>query len=139
MGRLVWIGLGGMLGTLARYGVSVWCQQRFGGAFPYGTLLVNVAGSLLLAAILQLGLTTDLIGPTLRLALGTGVMGGFTTYSTFNYETLRFFQDRAWLAGAINIGVTLLGCLLGALLGLALASYAAGALGLGAAKGVSGG
>jgi len=134
MGRLIWIGLGGALGTLARYGVGVWSQERFGAAFPFGTLIVNLVGSFLLGAIMQLSLSTDLVGPTVRLTLGTGVMGGFTTYSTFNYETLKFFQDRAWLAGALNVAVTLAGCLVGGLLGVALASYAAAALGLGAAK-----
>jgi CrcB protein len=124
-----------MAGTLARYGVSVWCQQRLGAAFPYGTLIVNFVGSFLLGAIMQLSLTTEVLTPTVRLTLTTGMMGGFTTYSTFNYETLKLFQDRAWLAGAVNVGSTLIGCLAGGLLGIALASYAVAALGLGAAKG----
>jgi CrcB protein len=117
MWRLFLIGLGGALGTLARYGVSIGCQQRFGAAFPYGTLTVNVVGSFFLGAIMHVGLTTDLLSPTMRLALGTGVMGGFTTYSTFNYETLKLFQEGAWLTGIANVLVTLLGGLTAGLLG----------------------
>jgi CrcB protein len=121
MDRWFWIGLGGAAGTLARHGVSLWCQQRFGAGFPYGTLTVNVIGSFLLGVIMQIALTTELLPPTLRLALGTGVMGGFTTYSTFNYEALRFFQDRAWLAGAVYLGATVVGCLVAGVLGMAAA------------------
>jgi CrcB protein len=95
----------------------MWCQQRFGAVFPYGTLAVNVIGSFFLGAIMHVGLTTELLSPTLRLALGTGVMGGFTTYSTFNYETLKLFQEGAWLTGIANVLVTLLGGLTAGLLG----------------------
>lgn len=121
MDRWFWIGLGGAAGTLARYGVSTWCQQRFGVGFPYGTLAVNVIGSFLLGALMQIALTTELLSPTLRLGLGTGVMGGFTTYSSFNQETLRMLQDRAWLAGAVYLGGTVVGCLLAGALGMAAA------------------
>lgn len=121
MDRWFWIGLGGAAGTLARYGVSTWCQQRFGVGFPYGTLAVNVIGSFLLGALMQIALTTELLSPTLRLGLGTGVMGGFTTYSSFNQETLRMLQDRAWLAGAVYLGGTVAGCLLAGALGMAAA------------------
>lgn len=113
MVRLLVIGLGGALGTLARYAVGLWCQRRMGSAFPYGTLAVNVVGSLLLGVVMQLGATTDLLSPTARLALGTGVMGGFTTYSTFNYETLKLLQDRAWLTAGLNMLATTAGCLVG--------------------------
>jgi CrcB protein len=121
MERWFWIGLGGAAGTLARYGLSTWCQERFGPGFPVGTLAVNAIGSFLLGAIMQAALTTDLLSPTLRLALGTGVMGGFTTYSTFNYETLKLIEDRAWAVAASNVAVTLLGCLLAGSLGVAAA------------------
>lgn len=121
MERWFWIGLGGAAGTLARHGLSVWCQQRFGTAFPHGTLAVNVIGSFLLGAIMQAAMTTDLISPTLRLALGTGLMGGFTTYSSFNYETLKLLQDDAWALGALNVVATLLGCLFAGLLGMGAA------------------
>jgi CrcB protein len=119
MARLLWVCLGGAIGTGARYLLSGWLLRLAGPGFPYGTLAVNVIGSFLLGLIMQVSLTTEAIPPTLRLALTTGVMGGFTTYSTFNYETLVFFQEDAWLLGFANSAITFVGCLLAGLLGLA--------------------
>ncbi|WP_437515046.1 fluoride efflux transporter CrcB [Sorangium sp. So ce1099] len=121
MERWFWIGLGGAVGTLARYGLSTWCQQRFGAGFPYGTLAVNVIGSFLLGVILQVAATTELLSPTLRLALSTGVMGGFTTYSSFNYETIKLFEEGAWWVGALNVLVTVAGCMIAGVLGIFVA------------------
>ncbi len=118
MARFLWICLGGALGTGARYLLSGWLAEAWGPGFPVGTLAVNVIGSFLLGLIMQVALTTELIPPTLRLFLSTGIMGGFTTYSTFNYETLRFFQSSAWGLGALNLAVTVLSCLGAGLLGL---------------------
>ena len=106
--RLLWICVGGALGTGARYLLSSWALQQLGPAFPYGTLAVNVIGSFLLGAVMHLGVTTQTISPTARLVLGTGVMGGFTTYSTFNYETLQYLEEDAWLLAALNVLGTLL-------------------------------
>lgn len=113
--------LGGALGTGARHAVSVFCLQTFGPLFPYGTFAVNSIGSLLLGMIMQVAYTTELLSPTWRLILGTGVMGGFTTYSTFNYETLRLIQEKSWALGLLNIAVTVVGCLLSAIVGIAVA------------------
>jgi CrcB protein len=121
MGRFLLICLGGATGTAARYGISVWAREAFGPVFPWGTLIVNVVGSFLLGVIMVLGLNTTLISPTMRLALGTGVMGGFTTYSSFNYETLALLQGRAHRLAALNLAVTLIGCLAAGWLGVALA------------------
>jgi fluoride exporter len=121
MGRLLWISLGGALGTAARYLLSVWLLRALGPAFPYGTLAVNVIGSFLLGAIMQAGLDTTLLSPTTRAVLGTGVMGGFTTYSTFNYETLQYLQEGAWAMAGLNVAATLLVCLAAGALGVALA------------------
>jgi fluoride exporter len=121
MGRLLWISLGGALGTAARYLLSVWLLRALGPAFPYGTLAVNVIGSFLLGAIMQAGLDTTLLSPTTRAMLGTGVMGGFTTYSTFNYETLQYLQEGAWAMAGLNVAATLLVCLAAGALGVALA------------------
>ena len=118
MGRLALISLGGALGTAARYLLSVWLLRALGPAFPYGTLAVNVIGSFLLGVIMQAGLDTTILSPTARVVLGTGVMGGFTTYSTFNYESLRYFDERAWAAGFLNVTVTLFGCFVAGTLGI---------------------
>jgi CrcB protein len=120
MARFLWICLGGALGTGARYLLSGWVLRTAGPGFPYGTLAVNVIGSFLLGLIMQVSLTTDLISPALRLTLTTGVMGGFTTYSTFNYETLQFLQEGSWLFGCMNLGITVVACLAAGLLGVAL-------------------
>lgn len=118
MSRFLWICLGGAAGTGARYLLGGWIARAAGPGFPWGTFAVNAIGSFLLGAILQVALTTDLISPTLRLALTTGVMGGFTTYSTFNYETLQLLRDDAWLLALANLGLTVIGCLVAGALGL---------------------
>ena len=119
MSRLLWICLGGAVGTGARYLISGWALAALGPAFPWGTLAVNAIGSFLLGALMHVGLTTELLSPTLRLALTTGVMGGFTTYSTFNQETLQFARDGALPLAALNVGTTVIICLAAGLLGLA--------------------
>lgn len=99
MARFLWICLGGAIGTGARYLLSGWLLRVAGPGFPYGTLAVNVIGSFLLCLLMQISLAAEPFPPTLRVVLATGVMGGFTTYSAFNYETLRLFQEDAWLLG----------------------------------------
>ena len=123
MGRLALISLGGALGTAARYLLSVWLLRALGPAFPYGTLAVNVIGSFLLGVIMQAGLDTTVLSPTARVVLGTGVMGGFTTYSAFNYETLQYVQQGAWATAALYVVTTLLVCLAAAALGIAAARF----------------
>jgi CrcB protein len=123
-----WIGCGGAAGTIARYLVSGWALDRFGTGFPFGTLAVNVVGSFLLAALMYLGVHAGMLPPTVRLALTTGIMGGFTTYSTFSYETMRYLQDGAWALALLNMAVTVGGCLLACLLGWVAAQWLAGAV-----------
>jgi len=118
MARFLWICLGGAAGTGARYLLSGWLLRVAGPGFPWGTLAVNVIGSFLLGLIMQVALATDLMPLTVRLALTTGVMGGFTTYSTFNYETLQFFQRDEWLLGLANLGGTVVACLAAGVLGV---------------------
>ncbi len=118
MERFLWICLGGAAGTAARYLLSGWLLRVAGPGFPWGTLAVNVLGSFLLGLIMQVAFTTNLLSPTVRLALTTGVMGGFTTYSTFNYETLQYFQQDEWLLGLTNLGVTVAACLTAGVLGV---------------------
>lgn len=116
--RLLWVCLGGALGTGARYVVAVSVLRLLGPAYPWGTLAVNVAGSFLLGALMHVGLATEWLSPTLRLALTTGVMGGFTTYSTFNYETLQYLREGAVGFALLNVAAMLLLCLLAGWLGL---------------------
>lgn len=120
MSRFLWICLGGAAGTGARYLLSGWALTTFGAFFPWGTLAVNVIGSFLLGLIMQIGIATPILSPTLRLTLTTGVMGGFTTYSTFNYETMRYIQDGAWRLAIGNVLATLVVCLAAGFAGVAL-------------------
>jgi CrcB protein len=113
----VWIGVGGAVGSMLRYHLGAIIHARLGQDFPYGTLVINVVGSFLLALLAALGLRGELIGPGLRLALGTGVLGGFTTYSTFNYDTLRLFQSGASGLALLNLAATVIVSLLAGWLG----------------------
>jgi CrcB protein len=126
MTRVLLVGLAGALGTLLRYGVGLWAGKTLGAGFPYGTLIVNVAGCFLIALVSQLALSTTSISPTLKITLTTGFMGGLTTYSSFNYETTSLLRDRGWLAGATNVGCTLVLCFVAGLLGLLTARRFAG-------------
>ena len=126
MGRFLWICLGGAAGTGARYLLSGWLLRALGPGFPWGTLAVNVIGSFLLGLLMQIAIATALLSPTLRLTLTTGVMGGFTTYSTFNYETLQYLQQNEWLAAGTNVAATLLVCLAAGALGVLTGRLLAG-------------
>jgi CrcB protein len=120
MERLAWICLAGAAGTGSRYLIGVWAAQRFGGSFPYGTLIVNLAGCFAIAAIMQAALTLDW-PPTVRMAITAGFLGGMTTYSSFNYETMRLFEDGATPAAIVNAVVTIVGGLVAGGLGLLVA------------------
>ena len=126
MTRLLWICLGGAVGTAGRYLIGDWLMRVAGPAFPWGTLTVNVLGSFLLGLVMQLALSTDWISPTARLTIATGVLGGFTTYSSFNYETLRLLDGGSWLLAGANLAGTVAGCLVAGTLGMALARALAG-------------
>lgn len=120
MERLFWICLAGAAGTAARYLVALWAAQRFGSALPYGTLIVNLVGCFAIALVMHAAMTLGW-SPTLRSALTIGFLGGFTTYSSFNYETTRLFEAGAIGAGAINALVTIAGGLAAGWLGLVCA------------------
>ena len=126
LARLLWISLGGAVGTAARYLVSGWAPRLLGVGFPYGTLIVNVAGSFLIAVLMHVGLRTELMSPTLRLTLTVGVMGGFTTYSSFSYETLQYLQDGAVGLALAYVAVMLVACLAGCGAGFLLARWMVG-------------
>jgi fluoride exporter len=126
VGRFLWICLGGALGTGARYLFSGWIAKHFGSSFPYGTLAVNLVGSLLIGAVMHVSLVTAQLSPDSRVILVIGVLGGFTTYSGFNYETLQYFRDGAWLIGFANVFVMVAGCLAAGIAGLASARWLVG-------------
>jgi len=118
MDRLAWVCLGSALGGGARYLLSLAALRWLGPTFPYGTLTVNVAGSFAVGLLMHVALETSVVPPGVRIFLATGVLGGLTTYSTFNYETLVFASEGDWGLAALNVGATVLGCLVAGVLGI---------------------
>lgn len=115
------LSLAGAVGALCRLVVDGAVRGRYGRRFPYGTLVINVSGSVLLGVLTGLVLFHGAPGPV-RTVLGTGFCGGYTTFSTASFETVRLVQDRRPVAALLNGTGTLLLTLLGAAAGLALAS-----------------
>jgi CrcB protein len=107
--RYLLVMVGGAIGSLLRYLVGAWVQGLLGPAFPWSTLFVNALGSLLIGAVVRLSLEGALSGEA-RLFLAMGLLGGFTTFSSFSYETLALLQDGEALAAlAYALGSLLLG------------------------------
>lgn len=122
--RLLLVLLGGALGSGARYLIGVWMLERYGGAFPWGTLTVNVLGSFFIGLIATVADEWGTIGPQARVFLVVGVLGGFTTFSSFSLETLRLWEQhgsgRALLYVAVSGGVGLAAAVLGVACGRSL-------------------
>ena len=118
LGNFLCVCAGSALGGGLRYGVSLAVGAR---AFPWATLIVNVVGCFLITLILTIAARVTMRA-NLRLFLTTGIMGGLTTYSTFDWETTHFFQTGAPLSAFANIGLTLVACFVAGLLGIALAN-----------------
>jgi len=99
------VGSGGFLGALARYGLSGLVHRQVPlTTFPYGTLLVNLLGCLLIGVVAGYAESRQLFGPEVRAFILIGVLGGFTTFSTFSYETLAMIRDDELLRAAANVG-----------------------------------
>jgi CrcB protein len=115
----VLVAIGGAVGSCLRYWVSLLLGPiTIGQSFPWATLTANVLGSLGLGLIFVLGEDRSLFGSDLRLLLGTGVMGGFTTYSAFNLESIGLLQNGLWGRATLYMGATVLGCLVAGAVGL---------------------
>ncbi|HEY4580180.1 MAG TPA: fluoride efflux transporter CrcB [Candidatus Acidoferrales bacterium] len=118
--RIILLMLLGAAGTLARYGLDGWIQNRLGAAFPAGTLTINVLGCFLLGVIGQYSLTHLSVPPEWRIGMTTGMMGAFTTFSTFGWESVRMVQTGEWAKAALYIGASLLVGLVAMILGMRL-------------------
>ena len=115
--RSLLVAAGGLVGCVLRYWLSGVVQRVGDGSFPTGTLAVNVLGSFLIGAVMALSLERGAIDDELRILLTTGFCGGFTTMSTFSYETLTLLRDGEMAIALGNVGGTLVACLGAAWLG----------------------
>lgn len=115
--QLVLICCGGALGTGARYLLASWIAKTSQSAFPLGTFSVNLIGSFAIGLVMALASRSGAMSETTRLVLVTGVLGGFTTYSAFNQETIGLIREGAAGLGLLNVGATLVGCLVAGTLG----------------------
>jgi CrcB protein len=119
---VAFIAAGGALGTVARYALQGWVQLRVGGfSFPLGTLVVNIAGSLVLGFVMRFAMGSTGVSPDLRAGITIGFCGAFTTMSTFSYEAVSLVRDTQYGLAALYIGGTLIGSIGALLAGAALA------------------
>ncbi|MHB0935331.1 MAG: fluoride efflux transporter CrcB [Armatimonadota bacterium] len=114
------IALGGALGALARYGLGGLVQGNR-GHFPYGTLVVNILGCLVMGVLMGL-VSANIAKPEHRTFLGIGFLGAFTTFSTFSFEALNLFQNHDTAGGLLYIGLTMIGCLAAVTVGYLITS-----------------
>ena len=118
MKTLVFIAFGGAFGAVLRYGASSSVYALLGRGFPYGTLFVNVAGSMLIGLLSVLMLERMSVGPEWRAAVLVGVLGSFTTFSTFSLETLNLLEQGEITAALLNMVASVLLCLMAVWLGV---------------------
>ena len=118
---VLWISLGAILGANLRYFLAQWISRLAPAAFPYGTLVINFTGSLLLGLFLVWTSERVLADPRWRLVIAVGFCGGYTTFSSFAYETFALFEQGQWSLSVWNVLVTNVLCLAGVVGGAALA------------------
>jgi CrcB protein len=120
--RLILIAIFGAAGTLARYGLQGLVQARMASTFPYGTLLVNLTGCFLLALIGQFTLNRIVISPDWRVAIAVGFFGGYTTFSSFGWETAKMLEAGEWLWATTYVAASVAAGLFLSVAGIRLAN-----------------
>jgi fluoride exporter len=120
--KIALIALFGAIGTLARYGLQGVVQFRTAGSFPYGTLVVNLTGCFLLGLIGQFTLNRMVIPPDWRVAIAVGFFGGYTTFSSFGWETAKMLEDGEWLRAGTYVAASVFVGLLLSVAGIRLAN-----------------
>lgn len=116
------IAIGGAVGACLRFALSEWMLHLFGRAFPFGTLLVNILGSFVIGLLYGLLITEQIAPNPWRIFIGIGVLGAFTTFSTFSMDTVLLLQQGDWQKAIANVVLNLVLCLTLAWLGLKLGS-----------------
>jgi CrcB protein len=120
--RLLLIAVFGAIGTLARYGLQGAVQIKMGGTFPYGTLLINLTGCFFLGLIGQATLNRMIISPEWRMAIAVGFFGGYTTFSSFGWETAKMLETGEWLRATTYVTASVFLGLLLSVAGIRLAN-----------------
>jgi len=120
--RLLLIAVFGALGTLARYGLQGLVQVKMGSTFPYGTLAINLTGCFFLGLIGQFTLNRLVISPELRMAIAVGFFGGYTTFSSFGWETAKMLEAGEWLWATTYVATSVVLGLFLSVAGIRLAS-----------------
>ena len=117
MDKILLAGFGGFIGSALRYWMSVMVYRSLGQDFPYGTLLVNLVGCLLIGLLMSLFEHRFVVSPNVRILLSIGVLGGFTTFSSFSYETISLVREGSYYLGMINVFLNVSLCLAGTAIG----------------------
>ncbi|WP_297521139.1 fluoride efflux transporter CrcB [uncultured Clostridium sp.] len=111
------VGCGGFIGASLRYLISLWATKGIGPGFPFGTLIVNILGAIIIGFVTEMSLRTNVVSPTAKTFITTGMMGGLTTFSTFSLETITIFSHGNIGLGSLNIilnlGLSLVGVIIG--------------------------
>jgi CrcB protein len=106
----MWVFVGAGIGGALRYALGGWIAQRWGASFPWHTMVINVSGAFLLGVLMAIGTDRGLVSPEMRLLLGVGVLGGFTTFSTLSYESVALIEQGLVVQGMTNMfGSAILG------------------------------
>jgi CrcB protein len=121
LSNYLWIALGAVVGASARYFLSTLIARDFASAFPYGTLLINITGSLVLGFFLVFSTDRVLLDPRWRLLIAVGFCGSYTTFSSYAFESFALMEQGQWLLSGINIVASNALCLAAVLVGAALA------------------
>lgn len=121
------VGIGGGIGAIARYVIGAAFLQRFGPGFPWGTFFINVTGSFLIGVVAQFALTRSFgVTPAVRLFAVSGILGGYTTFSTFSLDALTLFGEGASGAGVFYVAGSVVAGILAAFAGQIVARLGAG-------------